>query len=148
MPDPVVLLKQDHKEAKALLKQLESSKPGRRREATVAKLDEALRLHMQIEEDLVYPLVAEFVGREDAEEANVEHSLAREGLQKLSELGNEPGFGAAVAMLTAGISHHVKEEEHEIFPELKRSLDHRQLLELGDAVTAAKHSKGARVRVG
>ena len=83
MPDPVVLLKEDHKEAKALLKQLESSSPGKRRAATVQKLDAALRLHMQIEEALVYPLVAELVGGEEAEEAGVEHMLAREGLEKL-----------------------------------------------------------------
>jgi iron-sulfur cluster repair protein YtfE (RIC family) len=146
MPDPVTLLKQDHKEAKALLKQLEASKPGRRRESTVAKLDEALRLHMQIEEELVYPLVAELVGREDAREANVEHSLAREGLQKLVELDDEPGFGAAVAMLTAGISHHVKEEEQEMFPHLKRKLDRDQLFALGDEVVAAKRARGVRVR--
>jgi iron-sulfur cluster repair protein YtfE (RIC family) len=146
VPDPIALLKQDHKEAKAMLKQLADSKPGARREQTVAKLDAALRLHMQIEEELVYPLVAERVGREDAEEANVEHSLARDGLSKLAELDDEPGFGAAVAMLTAGINHHVKEEEQEMFPDLKKKLDRPTLMELGDQVAAAKKAKGARAR--
>ena len=146
MPDPVVLLKEDHKEAKKLLKQLEESSPGKRRAATVQKLDAALRLHMQIEETLVYPLVAELVGDEEAEEANVEHTLAREGLEKLSELDDEPGFGAAVAMLTAGIAHHVKEEETEVFPKLKKQLDRERLMQLGDEVAAAKRAKRVPAR--
>ena len=143
MPDPIVLLKEDHKEAKALLKQLEKSSPGKRRAATVQKLDAALRLHMRIEEDLIYPLVVELVGDEEAEEAGVEHTLARRGLVKLAELDDEPGFGAAVAMLTAGISHHVKEEEQEVFPKLKKQLDRERLMQLGDDVAAAK--KGKRI---
>jgi hypothetical protein len=41
-------------------------------------------------------------------------------------------------MLTAGIKHHVKEEEHEMFPDLKKKLDRPDLLALGDEVQAAK----------
>jgi hypothetical protein len=41
-------------------------------------------------------------------------------------------------MLTAGIKHHVKEEETEIFPELKRKIDRDELRDLGDRVAAAK----------
>jgi hypothetical protein len=39
-------------------------------------------------------------------------------------------------MLKAGIKHHVKEEEKEIFPELKRKMDREQLSELGDQALA------------
>src|SRR6478672_2414251 len=100
MPDPIAMLKEDHKEAKKLLKQLADSKPGPRRDGWVKKLDAELTLHMKIEETIIYPLVAECVGEEEAKEANVEHGLARDGLAKLRELDDEPGFGAAVAMLT------------------------------------------------
>ena len=96
---------------------------------------------MEIEEHDIYPVVARAVGEEEAEEAGVEHGLAREGLRDLQRLVDEPGFGAAVAMLTAGIRHHVKEEEHEVFPELKRKIDRDQLRELGDRVAAAKQPK-------
>jgi hemerythrin-like domain-containing protein len=144
MADPVVLLKKDHREAEAMLKTLAASSPGARRKATLKKLDQALRLHMQIEEDDVYPLVAKLLGEEDAQEANIEHDLARDGLDKMQELVDQPGFGAAVAMVTAGIKHHVKEEEHEMFPALKRKLDRDQLLELGGEVEAAKRAKQAR----
>ena len=138
MPDPIVLLKKDHREAEAMLKSLAASSPGARRKSTLDKLDSALRLHMTIEEREIYPLVAKLVGEEDAKEADIEHGLARDGLDKLQQLLDEPGFGAAVAMLTAGIKHHVKEEEHEMFPDLKKKLDRPDLLALGDEVQAAK----------
>jgi len=140
MTDPIALLKKDHREAEAMLKSLADSKPGARRQATLKKLTAALTLHMRIEEDEVYPFVAKQIGEEDAEEANIEHALARDGLAKLHELVSEPGFGAAVAMLTAGIKHHVKEEEHEMFPELKRNLDREELADIGDRVLQAKKS--------
>jgi hemerythrin-like domain-containing protein len=135
------MLKQDHREAAAMLKILADSKPGARRRSTVAKLDAALNLHMEIEEKLVYPLVSKLVGKDDAKEAGIEHGLMREMLADTSRLVDEPGFGAAVAMLTAGIRHHVKEEETEVFPELKRKLDRDTLAELGDDVKAAKSVK-------
>ena len=40
-------------------------------------------------------------------------------------------------MLTAGIKHHVKEEEQEMFPALKRKLDRDELVALGDTVANA-----------
>ncbi len=147
MNDPIALLKQDHRDAETLLKTLAADKRGARRHATVKKLDAALKLHMQIEEQLVYPLVAKLVSAEEAKEAGIEHGLVRESLADLTRLVDEPGFGAAVAMLTAGIKHHVKEEEHEVFPELKRKLDRPALSDLGDAVRAAKSPKKARRRV-
>jgi len=87
------------------------------------------------------------VGNEEAEEAAVEHRLAREGLSELQRLVDAPGFGAVVAMLTAGIKHHVKEEEQEVFPELKRKIDRDQLAALGDSVAAAKKPQRSRRRV-
>jgi hemerythrin-like domain-containing protein len=140
--DPIAILKADHREAAAMLKALsETKKPSATRRRTTAKLVSALQLHMQIEESLVYPLVAARVGREEEQEAEIEHGLARDGLASISDLVDKPGFGAAVAMLTAGIKHHVKEEETEVFPELKSKLNRDELAELGDAVVAAKKRK-------
>ena len=139
MNDPIAILKRDHREASALLKQLaQSKKPSATRRKTTDKLIAALQLHMEIEEKLVYPQVAKRVGKDEEHEAATEHGLARDALAKMAELVGEGGFGAAVAMLTAGIKHHVKEEETEIFPKLKARLDRPRLAELGDAIAAAK----------
>jgi hemerythrin-like domain-containing protein len=138
--DPIAMLKRDHREASAMLKELADSKPGAARRATTEKVSAALALHMQIEERLVYPFVAKRVGRDEEQEAETEHTLARDGLAKMNELVDEGGFGAAVAMVTAGIKHHVKEEETEVFPKLKAQLERDELAKLGDEVAAAKKS--------
>jgi len=142
MNDPIAMLKKDHREAAAMLKELADSKPGAARRKKTDKLVAALTLHMAIEEQLVYPLVAERVGQEEEHEAETEHTLAREGLAKMAQLVDEGGYGAAVAMVTAGIKHHVKEEETEIFPELKGKLDRTELASLGDQVASQKRAKG------
>ena len=101
MNDPVAMLKQDHKEVAAMLKTLADSRPGARRRSTVEKLTTALSLHMEFEERSIYPLVAEEVDEESAEEATRSSTKPREGLGEVNRLVDEPGFGAAVAMLTA-----------------------------------------------
>jgi hemerythrin-like domain-containing protein len=141
MNDPIAMLKQDHKEVAAMLKTLPDSRPGARRRSTVDKLTAALTLHMEFEEQRIYPLVADEVDEESAEEATIEHQLAREGLADVNRLVDEPGFGAAVAMLTAGIRHHVKEEEGEMFPSLKQHVDRGVLRELGDELAATKSAQ-------
>jgi iron-sulfur cluster repair protein YtfE (RIC family) len=145
MNDPIALLKKEHREAKSLLKTLADSKPGARRRASVGKLVSALELHMRIEEELIYPLLPKFVGQMEAEEASVEHRLARDGLAEMVSVQDQPGFGAAVAMVIAGINHHVKEEENEVFPKLKGQLDRPRLAALGNAVLEKKTS-GSRPR--
>src|SRR5215213_6960955 len=142
MNDPMTILKSDHREVMKLLAALGDSDEGSEREAMVGELQAALSLHMQIEEQIVYPLVAEHVGEEDAEEAGVEHTLTRDGLEKATAMVSAPGFGAVIEMLRAGLKHHVDEEEREIMPELKSALDREAWRELGDRVAAAKADAG------
>jgi len=126
----MTILKADHREAKKLLAKLAESDEGPEREAMVGELTKALRLHMELEESLVYPLVEREVGEEDAEEADIEHGLARDGLDTLNELVAKPGFGAAVQMLQGGIDQHVTEEETELLPELKSAMGRKDWSDL------------------
>jgi hemerythrin superfamily protein len=144
MNDPVAMLKREHREVEEMLTKLQDSNPGARRRSTVEKVAAALTLHMQMEEEVVYPVVKRVVGAEEEEEAEIEHRLAREALAHLQEMVDEPGFGAVVDMLKAGIKHHVKEEEKEVFPKLKKGLDRAELAEMGDQLMAMK--SGSRRR--
>jgi hemerythrin superfamily protein len=122
-------LEQEHRRAEQLMQQLADSDPGATRQQTLDELTRALTLHMQVEERYLYPLVADVLGDDAEQEADVEHSLAREGLATLHDLVDQPGFKAAVDMLQAGVGHHVEDEEQKIFPKL-RTQARRQLDEL------------------
>jgi iron-sulfur cluster repair protein YtfE (RIC family) len=118
--DIITHLTKEHREVEGLLNSLAESEPGAGRNRLIEELDRSLSVHMLVEEQFVYPIVERVIDKESETEAEVEHSLARDGLTKLHELADEPGFGAAVDMLKAGIAHHVKEEEEELFPELRQ----------------------------
>jgi DUF438 domain-containing protein len=145
MNDPMTILKADHREVKKLLKALTETDEGTERQKLAEQVQLALSVHMQIEEQLLYPIVTELVGEEDAEEAEVEHRLARTGLATMMELVDQPGFGAAVEMVAAGVAHHVEEEESELLPELKDEMERDAWLALGDAIARAKEEAGLPV---
>jgi len=142
---PMRILKADHREVEKLLDKLADSEEGTEREEMVAELTTKLTAHMEAEESIVYPPLKTEVGAEDEEEAQVEHRLARDGLQKVQQMVEMPGFGAAVEMLKGGISHHVEEEESQLLPELKESLDRDAWLAIGDALVQAKEAAGLPV---
>gem|GEM_PF-889255 len=114
-------LERQHRMVEDLLEQLEEAEEADEQRPLVDQLMTALSQHMEIEETQVYPELAR-LDPEMGEEAETEHRLAREGLQQMQQLIGQPGFGAAVAMVQAGIEHHVEEEEGEAFPKLRQEL--------------------------
>jgi iron-sulfur cluster repair protein YtfE (RIC family) len=138
-------LERQHRMAEDLVSDLEAAEEAEQQRAILGELQAALAEHMEVEETQVYPRVRE-LDPEASEEAGVEHNLAREGLARLARLIGEPGFGAAVAMVQAGLEHHVDEEEQEVFPMLRQA----EGAERGEssAVKRARQSGGRRSRGG
>ena len=114
-------LEQQHRDVETLFAKLEKAEDAREQQPLVDELAGLLAEHMQIEEMQVYPELTR-LDEEMGEEATIEHDLARTGLRQLEQMVGKPGFGAAVAMLQAGIEHHVEEEEQEAFPKLRKAL--------------------------
>jgi hemerythrin superfamily protein len=114
-------LEMQHRQVEELFEKLSSADDEKQQRTLVEQLVQMLDQHMQLEETEVYPEVSS-VDQELEEEAEIEHDLGREGIAKLQAMIGMPGFGAAVAMLEAGIAHHVEEEEGEVFPKLREAL--------------------------
>jgi hemerythrin superfamily protein len=117
--DVTRILEHDHREAEALFAKIDAA-DGAKRQPFIDELTTALLAHMDLEEDVVYPRMQPVTGAEDAQEGKTEHDLARTMLDELNALApDEPGFGAALESLKAGITHHVSEEEDDVFPKLR-----------------------------
>jgi len=126
------LLMAQHREAERLFEKLEEAQPEQRDELATT-LAQKLELHMELEEEIVYPAICDLIEDSDSDvaEAKAEHALARQGIAQLLALdGETPGFDGLVAMLKAGVLHHVEEEEEEVLPNLAEAATHEQLEEL------------------
>jgi hemerythrin superfamily protein len=131
--DAVALLKQDHRTVEALFDQFEEAEESEQSQLA-ERICQLLTVHTQIEEEILYPAAKEAFGDDEEEEdqvneAQVEHNSAKELIAKIE--GSTPDdemFKALVTVLGEYVKHHVKEEENEMFPSLKKAdLDLKEL---------------------
>ncbi len=136
--DAIALLKADHKEVAEMLEKFETARSTK--EKLAQQICMALTVHAQIEEEIFYPAAREALGDEGKDlldEAKVEHNSLKELIGQIE--GSSPDddlFEAHVKVLGEYVKHHVKEEESELFPKLRKSdID---LVEVGEQLAARK----------
>ena len=122
--DAITLLKEDHREVEALFEEFEEA-DAEELEEIAERVCQMLTVHAQIEEEIFYPRAQEALEGEDQElvnEANVEHASAKELIAQVEQMSADDAlFKATVKVLSEYIKHHVKEEEGELFPKLKKT---------------------------
>jgi hemerythrin superfamily protein len=112
-PDAIALLKADHRAVEKLFAQFEKAKDKDRKKALADKICLELRVHMQIEEEIFYPVSREFLEDEDiVDEAVVEHAAAKDLMGEIEAMQpTEDLYDAKVTVLEEQIEHHVEEEK-------------------------------------
>jgi hemerythrin superfamily protein len=134
MPDALKLLMADHKEVKALFKEYEKLVKAEAgddlKQALAEQICEMLTVHATIEEELLYPAAHDVLDESDlVDEAEVEHASAKDLIAQIRSM--KPAdelYDAKVTVLGEYIDHHVKEEEKEMFPKLRKTeLDLKEL---------------------
>ena len=134
----IELLKEQHDKVKKALKEFEKldREDTETQKQLVQTVCEDLKVHTTLEEELFYPAAREAIDDEDLmNEAQVEHETAKMLIEQLENMGpDDPNFRATFTVLGEYVLHHVKEEEGEMFPEVKKTdLD---LEELGSRMRA------------
>ena len=134
----IELLKEQHDKVKKALKEFEKldREDTETQKQLVQTVCEDLKVHTTLEEELFYPAAREAIDDEDLmNEAQVEHETAKMLIEQLENMGpDDPNFRATFSVLGEYVLHHVKEEEGEMFPEVKKTdLD---LEELGGRMRA------------
>ncbi|HEV3086359.1 MAG TPA: hemerythrin domain-containing protein [Candidatus Elarobacter sp.] len=152
--DAIALLKADHKTVKDLFKQVDDT--SERAKTQLKKLGDQicaeLTVHAEIEEQIFYPAVKERVQRGHKEEKDLvlesyeEHAAAKKVIEDIraTDSGDE-SYKPKITTLSELIDHHVKEEEHELFPAVKELFDEEQLVELGRQMAELKTTLQERV---
>ncbi len=122
--DAVELLKRDHADVKKAFREFEKAKykDPKACEAFIASVCNAIEMHAAVEEEIFYPAVRERIKDDDLmNEALVEHESARQLIAAIRGLaGDDPMLKANATVLSEYINHHVREEENEMFPKVRR----------------------------
>ena len=122
--DAVALLKADHREVDELVQQFEKARSDRK-EAIARRICTALTVHAQIEEELLYPAAREVLDEDDmdlVDEADVEHASIKQLVAEVESASpSDALYDAKVKVIGEYVKHHVKEEERELFPKLRRT---------------------------
>jgi hemerythrin superfamily protein len=130
----------DHRKVEDLFERYESEKDSGEdtRRDIAQQICNELTVHAQVEEELFYPWLRKNLDdQEMVEEAQIEHNTAKDLIAQIEESESvDEAFNARVKVLSEYIKHHVKEEENEIFPEVRGQKD--ELDELGQEMTARK----------
>jgi hemerythrin superfamily protein len=136
--DAIALLRADHQTVQELFDRYEKTRSADRKGPLAEQICNELTVHAQIEEEIFYPAARQAIREADLiDEATVEHQTAKDLIAQIQ--GGKPGdelFDAKVKVLGEYIRHHVKEEQNELFPQVRKTkLD---LRELGERLQARK----------
>ncbi len=143
--DALSLLKEDHKNVKTAFEEFKSlgDQAYKSKKKLADHICSELEIHTQIEEEIFYPAFRKAVTGSTplANEAKVEHDSSKELIREIKGMKAEDElFDAKVTVLSEYINHHVKEEENEMFPLMRKtSVD---LTELGARMEARKQELG------
>jgi hemerythrin superfamily protein len=139
--DAITLLKQDHKTVEQLFKQFEKATQPAQQRSLARKVIEELSVHAAIEEMVFYPAVRDRVPTTEdmVLESLEEHHIVKWTLSELDDMKpDDERFKAKMTVLIESVRHHVKEEEQELFPDVRKAVGRKEMAELGDALEKAK----------
>jgi hemerythrin-like domain-containing protein len=131
-PNAIELLLDDHKKVQKLFRDFEKRDHEdieACREIVMQACTE-LKVHSMVEKEIFYPAVRDQADQEKLEstlnEAEVEHGSVDELVEKLEGMdASDPMYSAHFTVVCEYVKHHIKEEEKEMFPAVRKikSLD-------------------------
>lgn len=143
--DAVALLRADHKTLRHLLDELKSATSSARQARLLAQVEQEIKTHTTIEEELFYPAFRSAAetkkDRQMFHEATEEHRAADMVLKEVGAArGSVEIFSARAKVLKELIEHHAEEEETEMFPRARKLIEPAELRRLGAAMAERKRT--------
>ncbi|PZP87279.1 MAG: hemerythrin HHE cation-binding protein [Azospirillum brasilense] len=136
--DAILILKKDHDVVDALFDDFKKAESRDEKCRIALEAINELRMHALVEEEIFYPAMrAQGVDKDMLNEADEEHHVAKLLIAELATMdGSEQHFDAKFTVLAENIRHHVKEEEHDLFPKCRDT--EVDMVALGERMLARK----------
>lgn len=141
------ILKEDHRKVEGLFQKVKATEESEH-PALFEQIKKELELHTHVEETIFYPRLQE-EGDEELKDITLEgiqeHHQAKIFLREISNLADESEqFEPKLKVLMEDITHHVQEEEGEMFPMIEEQFDEAVLEEIGEQVEEEKARYGKK----
>jgi len=122
-PDALRMLKDDHDKVKGLFEKFKSSRSDDKKGELAQTICQELTVHTQLEEEIFYPAVREAIDDDDTmNEAVVEHAAAKDLIADIQKMSTDDEmFDAKVTVLGEFVNHHIREEQNQMFPQVRKS---------------------------
>ena len=124
--DAIEMLIADHKKVQKAFKafeKLKQSSSKRGKSDIVRQTCTDLTIHTKLEEEIFYPAARKAIKDADLmDEATVEHAGAKDLIAQLQRM--QPGddlYDAKFTVLGESVNHHIREEQTEMFPKVRKT---------------------------
>ncbi len=133
--DAIKLLESQHDDVDALFAKITRARTDAQRLENFNALADLLVAHSAIEEQIFYPAVYDGELEDQLGDALREHESMKRLMAQLIDLTpDDPRWGVKLKELQDEVESHVGEEEDELFPLVRQTVDKRELDDLGEAM--------------
>jgi hemerythrin superfamily protein len=147
--DALALMKSDHATVKDLFRRYKGLGDGalKSKTQTMERIVTQLSVHASVEEQVFYPDVKRRVqgSKRLVDHGLDEHQELKETLARLQRMSpDSPEFDAVMRKVIADVTDHVKEEESELFPRVRKAMSKQDLTDMAARMRTAKRAAPTR----
>ncbi|MEP6517002.1 hemerythrin domain-containing protein [Microcoleus vaginatus] len=131
------IISMDHRKADTLFMEIASTDDPQKLQEFFGQLYKDLSVHAEAEEQVVYPAIRSYYS--NTQELYDEQAEMKQMLAKIKSMSpSSPEFKAQIKQLQTAVQDHVKEEENDMFPQIRRNLSEAQMEQMATQFKAAK----------
>jgi hemerythrin-like domain-containing protein len=139
------MLRQDHQKVRQMFDQFETMKeePEKNRKALeklFAELQREITTHMEGEEKHFYPALRDSEETHDTVlESFEEHHVVKILLREMGRAQVSDKWIAKMTVMKENVTHHLQEEEEELFEQAQQLLDPEKIRKIGEQIARMRH---------
>ncbi|MGB3262954.1 MAG: hemerythrin domain-containing protein [Microcoleus sp.] len=133
----VEIITMDHRKVDTLFMEIEKTDDPQKLQEFFGQIYKDLSVHAEAEEKIVYPAVRSYYT--DTQELYNEQAEMKQMLSKIKAMSpSSADFKAQITQLKTAVQDHVKQEEGDMFPQIRRNLSEAQMEQMATQFKEAK----------